>query len=116
MSNAGMMILWNDVKTSREKQAGELFNSTVAFYEQKVKEGVVESFEPVVLSRHGGMVNGFFLLRGEQSKLDTLRRSNDFKDFEVKAVLCLNGFGVVDAYLGKGLADIMKRWATNIPR
>jgi hypothetical protein len=34
----------------------------------------------------------------------------------VKAVLCLNGFGVVDAYLGKGLADIMKRWATNIPR
>lgn len=116
MSNAGLIFLWNDVKTGREKQAGELFNATLAFYEKKVKEGVVESYEPAILTRHGGTLNGFIIVRGEVDKLQALRLSNDFKDMEVKAIHCLSGFGVVEAALGKEVGEVMKRWANNIPR
>jgi hypothetical protein len=116
MANAGLVFLWNDVKTGREKLAGELFNSTLAFYEKKVKEGVVESYEPAILSRHGGTMNGFIVVRGEVDKLTTLRQSNDFKEMETKALHCLSGFGVVEAALGKEVGEVMKRWASHIPR
>lgn len=116
MSNAGFILLWNDVKTGREKNAGELFNATLAFYEKKVKEGVVDSYEPAILSRHGGVMNGFILVRGEHDKLATLRESNDFREMEVKAIHCLSGFGVVEAHLGKNVNEHMKRWASAIPR
>ena len=68
------------------------------------------------MARHGSTVNGFVMLRGEASKLDTFRRSDEFKDLVVEASLCLDGFGVVDAYVGDGLKDLMHRWVTNIPR
>jgi hypothetical protein len=116
MSNAGLVFLWNDVKTGREKMAGELFNATLAFYEKKVKEGVVESYEPAILNRHGGTMNGFIVVRGEADKIHALRQSNDFKEMETKAIHCLSGFGVVDAALGKEVGESMKRWANNIPR
>ena len=116
MANAGLILLWNDVKTGREKMAGELFNSTLAYCEQKVKEGVFESYEPVILASHGGQMNGYIMTRGDADKLDALRHTSSFKDLTTRCVLCLNGFGVVDAYLGNELGDMMKRWATNIPR
>ena len=116
MSNAALIILWNDAKTGREKMAGELFNSALSFCDQKVKEGVMDSFEPVVLDRHCGAMNGFITMRGDVTKLEALSHSSAFKDLAAKATLCLTGYGVVEAHLGNDLNDYMKRWASNIPR
>lgn len=116
MANSGLFIGWTEPKSGREKIAADLFAATVAYYTSKVQDGTVESFEPVFLAHHGGDLNGFFLLRGQAEKLDALRHSPEFKDWTVKAVHCLNGFGVIEAYLGDALQDMMRRWAAAIPR
>jgi hypothetical protein len=116
MVNAGILIGWKEPKVGREPLAAELWGASLAFYQAKVADGTLESFEPAIIASHGGDLNGFFLLRGRAEKLDAFRRSEAFVDWTVKAVHCLDGFGVVDAYLGEGLQQIMQKWATTIPR
>jgi hypothetical protein len=65
---------------------------------------------------HGGDLNGFFLVRGRGDKLDAWRRSDEFIGWSLKASYCLEGFGVVDAYLGEGLQAMMQKWATGLPK
>lgn len=115
MAKTGFIIGWKDVKPGREHHAAELYASTVAFYERKVREKIVESFEPVLLARHGGDLNGFFLVRGELDQLNRLRQSEEYLDFTARAVHCLESFGVVECYLGHGIQDLMTRWQKSTP-
>lgn len=115
MTKAGLMVLWTDVKVGRERIAGELFNSAVAYYTRLVDQGKIESFEPVILARHGGNVNGLILLRGDEAKLAKVRQTDEFQNLTMTATHCLEGFGVVDAVLGQGIADTMARWAKALP-
>jgi hypothetical protein len=110
MANAGIVIGWSDPKVSREKDAAELWMSSLAFYQTKVDDGTIESFEPVIMGRHGGDLNGFILIRGDQAKLDAFKRSDEFMDLTLKGIHCLAGFGIVGAHLGEGLASLMQKW------
>jgi hypothetical protein len=56
-------------------------------------------------------LNGFFLIRGDAEKLSEIRREDDFVNFVIEGGYCLDGFGVVTAYIGEGLEAVFNNWA-----
>ena len=78
MADHVLLIGWNRSIVGREQQAVQLFQKTVEFYGKLQAEGRIESFEPVLLSAHGGDLNGFFLLKGEAKKIAEVRGDETF--------------------------------------
>ena len=111
MANAVIFLGWNRPSVGREQQAMQVFQKSLEFYAKLQNEGRIESFEPVILSSHGGDLNGFILLRGDAEKLSEIRRDETFVDIVIEAEYCVDGFGHVDGYIGKGLDDVITRWA-----
>ena len=84
----------------RERQAVKVFNEVFEYYSRLQQEGEIESFEPVLLEAHGGELDGFFLLRGDQDKLARIRGSEEFERLIVRGQLIVESLGVVGAVLG----------------
>jgi hypothetical protein len=103
MADAGLFIGWGEVVRGRETEALELFNETLAYYDRLQEEGTIEDFEPVFLEPHGGDLGGFILIRGDAEKLASLRVSDEFTQFAIRATLHVEGFGVVGADLADRL-------------
>ena len=81
-------------------------------YHSKLQaDGRIESFEPVLLTAHGGDLNGFVMLKGDAEKLAEIRREDTFIDLTIEAAYCLDGFGIVAGYVGDGLMDVFGRWS-----
>ncbi len=114
MADAGLFVGFGDPVRGRESQAVEVFNETLAFYGRLQEEGEIESFEPVFLEPHGGDLNGFILVRGDAEKLASLRVSEEFTHFSLRASLIVNGFGVVGADLAERLQRQMEYYTEQI--
>jgi hypothetical protein len=112
----GMFFGWNRPVPGREVEAAEIFNAGMVFWTQKQQEGKIESFEPVLLARHGGDLNGFVLVRGEQEKINAILHSNEFKDLSLRIDHVVLGWGVIPAYVGEGVAEEMGRWQKMIAK
>ncbi len=54
MADRVLFIGWNRAVVGREQQAMQLFQKVVEFYGKLQADGRIESFEPVLLSAHGG--------------------------------------------------------------
>jgi len=111
MANYVLFIGWNRAIVGREQQALQLFQKTVEFYGKLQADGKIEGFEPVLLSAHGGDLNGFFLLKGEAEKLAEVRGDETFIDLTIEAEYCLEGFGIVSGFIGEALTDVFSRWS-----
>jgi hypothetical protein len=111
MANQALFLGWNRPVRGREEQAMKLWGKTMEYYSKLQAGGRIESFEPVLLGAHGGDLNGFFLIRGVAEKLNEVRGEDAFLDFIIEAGHCLDGFGVVTAWIGEGLNDVFARWS-----
>jgi hypothetical protein len=111
MIDAGLFIGWNRPVPGREAAAVELFDELTKYFERLKSKGEIESYEPVILSAHGGDMNGFFLLRGESSKIENLRGNRDFQEHVIRASIMLLGFGVVRTYVGEGVHRILSLYS-----
>jgi hypothetical protein len=111
MADHVLFIGWNRSIVGREQQAVQLFQKTMEFYGKLQAEGRIESFEPVLLSAHGGDLNGFFLLKGEAKKLAEVRGDETFLDLTIEAEYCLEGFGIISGFIGEALTDVFSRWS-----
>ena len=107
MADAGLFFGWKGPVVGRESMAMEMFASTVAYWTEQKEKGNIESFEPVILSRHGGDMNGFMLIRGEREKLDEIKRTDKYLEIMSQGSYCIDSFGMVEAYVGEGVARIM---------
>lgn len=103
MADTAIFIGYGPTIPGREQAALTLFNEVIGYYTGLRERGEIESFEAVLLEPHGGELVGFLLLRGEAGKLDRLRRSEEFLEYNARGGLALNNFGVVGAYIGQGL-------------
>ena len=110
MATHALFIGWNRAIVGREQAAMENFNSAIAFFTKQVASGNLESFEPVILSAHGGDLNGFMLLRSDGEKLSQLRRNDEFLDLMTRCIHTVDGFGMIDGYVGQELMNMMGRW------
>ena len=111
MADRVILIGWDRPIVGREQRAMQLFRKSIEYYSTLQTGGKIESFEPIILSRHGGDLNGFILLKGEEKKLAAIREEDPFLELTLEATLCLDGFGIVSGYIGKGVSDILSRWS-----
>ena len=113
-ASAGILIGWTRPIPGREQQAKEVFQATLAFYGRLQSEGKIDSFEPALIEPHGGDFNGFVLIRGEQSKLDAIKQSDEFLELTTQASYNVQGMGVLRVHLGEAVQKQMARWSKNI--
>ena len=106
-ADSGLFIGFGAPVRGRERQATKVFNEAFEYYARLQQEGEIESFEPVLLEPHGGELDGFFLLRGDQDKLARIRSSEEFERVTVRAQLIVENLGIVDAALGGRLMSQM---------
>lgn len=106
---------WNKPIPGREKISAEHFQEFVQYLGGLQKNGTIQSFEPVFLAQHGGDMNGFFLIKGEGSKLDKLSESEDWIMHTIRADSHLHGAGFIRGVAGDLLMERMKLWTENIP-
>jgi len=111
MADRVILIGWDRPVVGREQRAMQLFQKSMEYYSKLQTGGRIESFEPVILSRHGGDLNGFIMLKGDEKKLAEIREEDTFIELTLEATLCLDGFGIVSGYIGKGVTDILSRWS-----
>ena len=111
MADRVLFIGWNRPAVGREQKAMQLWQKAMEYYNKLQTDGRIESFEPVLLTAHGGDLNGFVMLKGDAEKLAEIRREDNFIDLTFEAGYCLEGFGVIVGYVGEGLTDAFSRWS-----
>jgi hypothetical protein len=114
MADSGLFIGFGAPVRGRERQAIKVFNEAFEYYARLQQEGEIESFEPVLLEPHGGELDGFFLLRGDQDKLARIRSSEEFERLTVRGQLIIENLGIVDAALGGRLMSQMSMFGEQV--
>jgi hypothetical protein len=107
MAGEALFVGWGAVARGREQLALQVFQETIAYYSKLQEEGQIESFEPFLLTPHGGDLAGFLIMRGEQSALDSVRSSPEFLRVISRAGSVVDNVGVVTAYTGEALGQVM---------
>jgi len=115
MASNVVMFGWNRPVPGREKISGQHFGEFVNYLGALERNGAIQSFDTVFLDSHGGDLNGFFLIKGETAKLDTLLSSTEWITHTTRASLHLAGFGVIRGVTGNAVMDRMALWSSLIP-
>src|SRR5437660_995937 len=105
-----LFIGWNRPIPGREKVASELFNSVIAYLGKQQAAGANASFEPVILTAHGGDMNGFVLVRGTFDKLSTLSNQDEYLTLVTACAVNVENFGTIIGFGGEGVMKQMERW------
>ena len=107
MADFGLFVGFGYPVRGRERQAVKVFNEATEYYTRLQQQGEIDSFESVFLEPHGGDLNGFTLIRGDQDKLASIRTSDEFARLSIRADLIVEGFGVIGAQLGEQIETLM---------
>jgi len=107
MAGEALFVGWGQIVRGREQLALGVFMELLGYYGQLQEEGRIASFDPVLLAPHGGDLAGFVVVRGEQSALDSVRSSPDFLRLVTRAGAVVDNIGVVSAYTGEALGELM---------
>ena len=107
MAEAGLCIAWGDVVKGGEKRALEAYGESMQYFGRLQEEGRIERFEVVVLAPTGGDVGGFWLLRGTEEQIDSVRRSEEYVTLIQRVQLVVTGLRIADAFLDEGLVQVM---------
>jgi hypothetical protein len=111
MADAALFIRWGASAAGRERRSVELFGESLRYLTRLIEQGRVASVEPFFLEPHGGDLEGFFLVRGEQEELNRIRIEDDFQRLSVRAQVVVQNFGVVGAITGEQLNKHMAWFA-----
>lgn len=114
MADAAIFVGWGQVVRGREAKALAVFNEALGYYGRLQQAGTIESFEPVILTAHGGDLAGFVLIRGDQAKLNELKTTEEFQRTTFRANLIVENLGVVDAAIGTSMQTGLALFAAQI--
>ena len=106
-SNA-IFIGWNRAHPGREKVSAELFGKFLGYLADQQKKGTITSFTPVSILPHGGDMNGFVLVQGENAKLSKLQTEETWNEFVLQGQVTLGGMGVLPAFAGEVVQHRLK--------
>lgn len=107
MAGEALFVGWGQVVRGREQFALQVFQEAVGYYGKLQENGEIERFDAYLLDPHGGDLAGFFLIHAEQSALDTIRSSAEFRRVMVRAGSVIDRLGVVTAHSGDALGQQM---------
>ena len=103
MSEAALFVGWGQTVRGREKRSLDVFNDAVTYYGQRVEDGSIESFEPVLLNPHGGDLQGFFLIKGPAQGITTMMASEEFQRLHLRAQMIVEDLGLIPAWVDDGV-------------
>ena len=115
MSSNLILFGWNRSIPGREQISVEHFGDFIQYLTGLQNEGAIDSFEPILLSPHGGDLNGFFLIRGDNDKLDALIASDEWMEHVTRGGLHLQGQGMIRGASGELVMEWMSRYSRFIP-
>jgi hypothetical protein len=110
MAGDELFIGWGPVVRGREQTALKVFQETIEFHGKLQQDGMIDGFDAHLIAPHGGDLAGFIMLRGERSKLDDVRNSEDFELLIARAGSVVDQVGVLNAYSGEALGQAMGRF------
>jgi len=105
MAGEALFIGWGQVVRGREKQALQVFQESMEYYGKLQQDGQIDSFDVLLLSPHGGDLDGFVILRSDRQRLAAVRFSAEFERLLARASAIIDSLGVVPAYGGDALAE-----------
>ncbi|MGB0436505.1 MAG: hypothetical protein ACPGVY_04630 [Mycobacterium sp.] len=108
MAEAGLWVAWGVPARGRERKALALLIETRDYLSGLQSQGKIERFDRVVLKPQNIELGGFVLIQGSKSQIDGLRRDPDFELWLNRAQLVADEVGIVDAWLGDGIADAVE--------
>jgi len=115
MSSSVILFGWNRSIPGREKVSAGHFDEFVKYLGGQQQNGAIQAFDIMFLDAHGGDLNGFFLIRGESAKLDTLVSTTEWITHITRASLHLEGSGVIRGVTGDEIMKRMAIWTSVIP-
>jgi hypothetical protein len=113
MADYGLFIGFGFPVHGREEGALKVFGELLGILAAQQQQGNVESFEPVFLQPHGGDLNGFVLVRGDQAKLSAVVATEEFQRNMIRAQTIVEHVGVVNAALGGELQRQMSTFLSD---
>ena len=115
MGSNVMLFGWNRSIPGREKFSAQHFEEFVRYLGGLQEKAVIHSFDVVFLDSHGGDLNGFFLIKGDTSKLDKLISAKEWTTHITRASMHLEGSGVIRGVTGDEVMKRMALWTSVIP-
>lgn len=107
---------WNRSHPGREGLSQQHFQEFVAYLTAQQQAGMIQSWDVAFLDPHGGDLNGFFLIRGEPGKLDTLVGSDEWITQMTRASLHLDASGAVRGATGDLIQSRFALWSSLLPK
>lgn len=104
MAEMALFTGWGAPVRGREQKGLDVFNETIAYWGELQGDGRIESFEVAILEPHGGDLAGFILARGSREQIDAARADGRFTELMTRAGLVVESLGIVQAYIGEGIA------------
>jgi hypothetical protein len=105
MADATLFIGWGPPVRGREAKGLEVFGEAIAFWTQRQDAGAIEGFDVVLLTPHGGDLNGFMLVKGSEEQIAALRDDEEFGRINTRAGLIVENFGVVEGVSGDAIGE-----------
>ena len=110
MADNMLFIGWGAAIPGREERSLEVFNEAVGFYGRMQQEGRIEKLDIVLLTPHGGGLEGYMELHGTVAQLNALKEDDEFRRILVDANLVVQELGLVDGMTNEGVAREMSRY------
>ena len=110
MATDVLFVGWNRAVPGREALAAAHFQEYLGYLSGLQQAGEIESFETVLLSHHGGDLNGFFLIRGDDAQISALSGTEAFLTHATRGGYNTEGFGIVHGVTGEGVMAWMAAW------
>jgi hypothetical protein len=105
MAETAFWVAWGLPTQGREKHALDLLTESRAYLERLAQKGQIERFDIAILRPQTTELGGFVLIQGTQEQIDALRHDDDFKVWVNRVQLVADRVGVVDAWVGEGIAE-----------
>ena len=105
MAETGFWVAWGLPTEGREKQALDLLTESRTYFDRLAQDGHIERFDTAILRPQTTELGGFFLIQGSQEQIDALRHDDDFQVWVNRVQLVADRVGIVDAWVGDGIAE-----------
>ncbi|MBX7160716.1 MAG: hypothetical protein K1X95_10535 [Acidimicrobiia bacterium] len=104
MGDNGAIISWSGVRTGRERKAMQVWGDALAFYEKSATDGRIESTETIGFTGGFRDMIGGFMIRGDQTQIETFLESDDFLAQYMRAALVADDLTVTRCTFGAQMA------------
>ena len=105
---------WNRPNPGREQQGAELYREMLHYLSKLEQQKTIQSYESILLNPNGGDLGGFFLIRGESTKLDAVQASDEWQANIARSLVCLDRPMDVRGATGEEVRKLMGLWTQTI--